>query len=94
MSLPKAKSELSGLTLTQEAYLKDREGGVRNSAAVDFAEALWWRYERCEKCTVIGGGHVQNNLEVKILVAITFFFISAVRFVSIPTPYVSQRPYI
>jgi hypothetical protein len=40
VSRPKAKSELSGLTLTQEASLKDGEGGAKNSAAADFAEAL------------------------------------------------------
>jgi hypothetical protein len=32
--------ESAELTLTQEASLKDLEGGVRNSAAADFAEAL------------------------------------------------------
>jgi hypothetical protein len=40
VSRPKAKRELSKLTLTQEASLKDLEGGARNSAAADFAEAL------------------------------------------------------
>jgi hypothetical protein len=40
VSRPKVKRELSKLTLTQEASLKDLEGGARNSAATDFAEAL------------------------------------------------------
>jgi hypothetical protein len=40
VSRPKAKRELSKLTLTQEASLKDLEGGARNSAAADFSEAL------------------------------------------------------
>jgi hypothetical protein len=38
--------------------LKDLEGGVRNSAAADFAEALRQWYERCKKCAGIGGGAI------------------------------------
>jgi hypothetical protein len=34
------KSKLAGLTLTQEASEKEREGGARNNAEVDFTEAL------------------------------------------------------
>jgi hypothetical protein len=40
VSRPKAKREQSELTLTQEASLKDREGGERNSAAADFTKGL------------------------------------------------------
>jgi hypothetical protein len=36
----KVKSELSRLTLIQEASLKDGDGGARNSAAADFTEVL------------------------------------------------------
>jgi hypothetical protein len=35
-----AKRELPSLTFTQEASEKDQEGGARNSAVADFAEAL------------------------------------------------------
>jgi hypothetical protein len=42
VSRPKAKRELSALTLTQKASEKDQEGGARNSAAADFAKALRW----------------------------------------------------
>ncbi len=63
VSQPKAKSELSRLTLTQEASLKDWEGGARNSTAADFAEALWQWYERCKKCTAIGGEPVKKNFK-------------------------------
>jgi hypothetical protein len=37
-----AKRELTCLTLTQEAFEKDQEGGAKKSAAADFAEALRW----------------------------------------------------
>jgi hypothetical protein len=40
VSRAKAKRELSQLTLTQEAPLKELGGGARNSAAAEFAEAL------------------------------------------------------
>jgi hypothetical protein len=39
VSQPKVKSELAGLILTQEASLKQWEGGMRNSMAANFAEA-------------------------------------------------------
>jgi hypothetical protein len=42
VSRPEAKRELPGLTLTQEVFEKDQEGGARKSVAVDFAEALRW----------------------------------------------------
>jgi hypothetical protein len=68
-----AKSELSGLTLAQEASQKDREGGARNSGAADLAEALCREYEHCEKCVAIGGGPGKKIFEVKFIVAITVF---------------------
>jgi hypothetical protein len=37
-----AKRELTCLTITQEAFEKDQEGGAKKSAAADFAEALQW----------------------------------------------------
>jgi hypothetical protein len=58
VSRPKAKRELSELTLTQETSLKDLEGGARNSAVADFAEALRQWYKRCKKCAAIGGGAI------------------------------------
>jgi hypothetical protein len=73
VSRPEAKRELPGLTLTQEASKKDREGGVRNSTAADFAEALQWSYERGEKCVTIGSGPVNKRLKVNFAIAITVF---------------------
>ncbi len=58
VSRPKAKRELSKLTLTQEASLKELKGGARNSAAAEFAEVLRRWYERCEKRAAIGGGAI------------------------------------
>jgi hypothetical protein len=69
----KAKRELSALALTQKASEKDQEGGRKNSAAADFAKALRWYYERCEKCVVIGSGPSKKNLKVKVVIAITVF---------------------
>jgi hypothetical protein len=68
-----AKRELPCLTLTQEAFEKDQEGGARKSAVADFAEALRWRYERGEKCVALGGGPINKGLEVNFVIAITVF---------------------
>jgi hypothetical protein len=73
VSRPEAKRELPGLTLTQEASEKDQEGGARNSAVADFAEALRWSYERGEKCVAIGGRPINKSLEVNFVIAITVF---------------------
>jgi hypothetical protein len=55
------KTELSSLTLTKEASEKDREGGARNSAVMDFAKTLRWLYESCENCVAGGGGPGKKN---------------------------------
>ncbi len=73
VSRPKAKRELSALTLTQKASEKDQEGGTKNNAAADFAKTLRWYYERCEKCVAIGSGPSKKNLKVKFVIAITVF---------------------
>ncbi len=87
VSRPKAKRELSKLTLTQEASLKDLEGGARNSAA-----AVIWALRKV--CRDRRWSHLKKVRNKGPRSYYGFLFISAVRFVSIPTLYINSIIYI
>ncbi len=59
-----AKSELPGITVTQEGSEKDQKEGERNCVVADFVKALQQWYECFKKCVVIGSGPVKKHLEV------------------------------
>ncbi len=62
-------------------------GGCEKKRGGGLTEALRWWYERGKKCGALGGGPINKGFEVNFVIAITVLFISAVRVVSIPTPY-------
>ncbi len=57
----RVKKELAGLTLTQEISQKELQGGGRYFTAANFAQAMQWRYDCCEKCKKIAGSHIDKN---------------------------------
>ena len=58
---PKIKTQLAGLTLTQETFKKTWDGVTRTIAAPEYTTAFRQWYERCEKCIQIGGDYVEKS---------------------------------
>jgi hypothetical protein len=57
---PKVKSELAGISLTQDTFKTTWEELVCRITKDEFAAAFQWWMERCEKCVRIVGGDVEK----------------------------------
>jgi hypothetical protein len=61
---PRVKSELAGLSMTQESFQKSWEGVVRTIAQDDFTAAFRQWMEQSKKCVRIGSNYVEKWLKI------------------------------
>jgi hypothetical protein len=57
---PKLKSELAGLSMTQESFQESSNGVIRSILQDDFAAAFRRWMERSKKCVWMGGDYVEK----------------------------------
>jgi hypothetical protein len=55
------KNDLVDISLDENTIKKQWEGVTRRITAKEFATALSWWYEHCQKCIAICGGYVKKS---------------------------------